>query len=193
MKVKKSSFISVFSICLAIILLAFSITACDNANNDTNDNNNTKPISTKTKKEEIPIKIDELNVHFDVVGTKAIFWFENNSNYTISGIKFNRVMQDTDEIISAVAGYDVAPGETSERGEFLKIVTDENGDSDWANVSGEELNNSINSSIEIDYLYEKDNNISNNKNNDTEEDIDEDDYEEAGVEYDYITKSYHRY
>lgn len=152
----------VFSV-LSVLLLG--MTGC---NNDSE--------KTTSKASEPPIKIEELELHTETVNEETVFWFKNNSGYTITGVHYKKVIKDTDEIIGAYSwqGGEIAPGETSDTGSFTKDSYDENGEYlGQISATTAEVTDSYDQSLEINYIDENG--------------------EYLSMAYDFTTKSYKKY
>lgn len=162
----------------AVALMAFMVFATGCSADSANSTASAESAETESAEKKAPIEITDLKLETATVGNTSVFWFENNSDYTITSVTCYKLIPSTDEVISATAGWgnDTKPGEISDKDELEKeLEYDENFNliEKETNVTEAELAESQDLSVDIDYIDEYGRNV--------------------GVEYDFITKGYRLY
>jgi len=95
-----------------VVLLAFTLTACGGGTGG-RDNQ--------------PVAIQDFEFHWDETGGEAVFWFTNNSNYTVgSPLILVGINEDGGRFVSRV-NAEVEPGGTSPRGTVVTEIQHDDG------------------------------------------------------------------
>ena len=80
------------------------------------------------RRDNVPVAIQDFEFFWDESGGEAVFWFTNNSNYTIDGsFILVATCNDTGEMIVSRYNGVVAPGATSPRGTVMIDFIDDEG------------------------------------------------------------------
>ena len=162
----------------AVALMAFMVFATGCSSESANSTASAESAETESVEKKAPIEVTDLKLETATVGNTSVFWFENNSEYTITAVRYSKIIPSTNEAISATAGWgnNTEKGGISDKGEFEKeLEFDENYEliEKDLNVSEAELAESQDLTLEIEYLDEYGRNV--------------------GIEYDFITKGYSLY
>ena len=98
---------------LLAIVLMFGATSCET--------------TAKTEDgKEIPVPVGELEFFTDTVGAEVVFWYKNNSQYSIgSTLILVKIDKKTNEEIIFRVNDDVKAGATSERGTVRRQTADD--------------------------------------------------------------------
>lgn len=95
------------------------------ANGDTNVSE-TQLQQTDTGTENILIKVGDIDLNTAFDGSEVVFWYVNNSNYTLeSSVILLKVDNTTGDTIIFRVNGDTGPGQTSKRGTVRREVIDE--------------------------------------------------------------------
>lgn len=157
------------TVSFVLCALALSFTACqsDKTQSTSKEQDTTEAVTTVNTTGS-DVTIDDIELSVDMVGSEAVFWYTNNSDYKIiNPVIWVKLDKETNEEVIFRANYDADPGETSDRGTVRRQKKDTY---DLVEVTDEKELQNLEDSY-ISYHYEKDG-------------------KQYSVKYDYVLKKY---